>query len=209
MLVKFIYLFTIAIIAVQGNIPSYRIETDVAEFARLYKEYMERSPYPTIRGQYEASCGIMNECCPEKREHFFDIMHLHKLESTCIGDRTTSTFKSFSSTCRGFIEKLDGIKKSQSLVKLLDVHRKIPNNDEKIRSWRVQMSKVCLTDELEAFYCEPENTKIFQTCQKKVLRMVARESGDKGYNAYVHEFKSRYHSYIEHLIKAFPDLSSE
>ena len=209
MLVKFIYLITIAITAVQGHISSSRIETDAAEFARLNKEYMERSPYKAFRGQYETSCRIMRECCPEQRENFFELMHLHKLERTCIGSRTASTFKSFSSKCRLLIQELDEIKQSRDLVRLLDAHRNIPNSDEKLRSWRLQMSKVCSASELEAFYCEPDNITKFQTCQQKVLRMVAREDGTKGYNAYVNEFRSRYHTYIARVSKAFPNLSSD
>ncbi len=51
------------------------------------------------------------------------------------------------------------------------------------------MARVCSTDELEAYYCEPDDMEKFQLCQEKVLRLVARENNVEKYNIYVNEWK--------------------
>jgi hypothetical protein len=207
MFIKCLLFLTLAIIAVQGRISKSRIESDAAEWTESHRKYMDQAPRAPFRGQMETKCRIMNECCPNKRDRFFDLMHTHKFEEVCIGNRVSpSSFKSRSSTCRREIQHLDNIKNSKEYAQFMRAISSMPKSDERFRKWRSQMAEVCSTDELESYYCEPDNMEKFQSCQEKVLRLVARENDGEGYDAYVREWKNDYRTYIQRLSKAFPNL---
>jgi len=206
MLIKLLFLFTIAIIAVQGAISSSRIDTDAAKWTELYKKYMDSLPDKTFREEFKAECSIMLECCPRERVNFFNIIQQKKFEETCIGSRSSSTFKSLPSKCKNSIQQLDNIKKSPEYSTFLKVMASMPTSDGNIRKWRTQMASVCSADELEAYYCEPEDMKKFQSCQKKVLGLVASENNGKNYGAYVQEWKDDYATTMKGISKYFTPL---
>jgi hypothetical protein len=206
MLIKLLFLFTVTILVTQGRVSS-RIKSDAAKWTELHKQYMDRSPYAPFRGQMKTKCRIMTECCPNERDRFFDLMHRHKFEETCIGHReSSSSFKSYSSKCHSSIRQLDHIKKSMEYTQFLKAMSGMPKSNARFRTWRSQMAKVCSTDELQAYYCEPDNLTTFQSCQRKVLRMVFNEDNGRNYDSYVREWENDYHTYIRKLSKAFPQL---
>jgi len=102
---------------------------------------MDKSSYGPFRGQMKTKCHIMLECCPDDRDNFFDLMHQHKFEETCIGNRASSTFKSHSSKCRSSIQKLDNIKKSTEYAQFMKAISGMPKSDERFRQWRFMSRK--------------------------------------------------------------------
>jgi hypothetical protein len=205
MLIKFILLCTIAIIYVQGRISNERIASDAARWTELNQEYMNRSPNAPFRGQMKTKCRIMLKCCPNERNHFFDLMRLHKFEATCINTRASLSMKSRSKKCNSLIRQLNDIKKSNDYSKFNQALSSNPKSDQRFRKWRLQMANICSSDELEAHYCEPDNAEKFRSCQRKVLTAVALQD-ETHYAAYVREMKSDYNTYIQRLSRAFPNL---
>ncbi|CAF0977418.1 unnamed protein product [Adineta steineri] len=206
MLLKFILLFTIVIITIQGRIHTTRIEKDAGLWTRLYKEYTDLLPYSIVRGQMTIKCEIMLECCRGERDRFFDLIHEYKFEEICIGHPTSTVYDSHSKKCLRLIEELHDIEKSSEYIKFSKIIADNPKREERFQKWRSQMAKVCSTYEREAYYCETKNTIQFNLCQRKVLRSIADENDEEFYNNYVREMESDYRTYIQQFSEAFHHL---
>jgi len=90
---------------------------------------MEKSSYGPFRGQMKTKCHIMLECCPDERDNFFDLMHRHKFEETCIGNRASATYQNVE-------VQYKNIKRSTEYTQFMKAMSGMPKSDERFRRWR-------------------------------------------------------------------------
>ena len=202
---QLLVLVAVALVGAQGSISSSRIESDAAKWSDLHREYMNRAPYGPMRGQTRTKCHIMHECCPDERSRFFNLMHTHKFESVCLGDRTEgkTSDSSWSPKCKKLVRQLEDIKTGTDYGRLMKALSGIKGSDDRLKKWRSQMARVCNKEELENYYCDPDNMDLFESCQEKVLRSVARENNGRDYDAYIREMKNHYNIYNDRFSKSF------
>ena len=200
----------IAMLGAQGAISSERIETDAAKWADLQRDYINRAPSLPLRGRMRATCRMLRECCPEERSRFFDLTYKRQFENVCLKERVSKSFgrsMSLTSTqspkCKQSAQQLEEIRSSPDYKRFMSAMTGIKGSDERIKNWRMKMVQVCSPAELDAYYCDPDNFDLFQSCQEKVLRSVARESNERDYETYVRDLKSHYNTYNQKLSNAF------
>jgi len=211
MFVKFILLVTIACIAAQvvdedDNEPQSSPRTDAQKLANLRKEYIERTPYEPIRGSYKTRCRIIQECCPNQRNHLFNILQESQLEQKCIGTKDSTLYNSHSGKCQSLIKHYDDILRSPESAEYWKTFTDLKRLNDRVKNLHAKMEKACSTSELTAFYCEPENMEPFRSCMEKVLRMVDRQNGGRGYADYFVDFKNNYGSLIQQVTNKYPYL---
>ncbi|CAF0959830.1 unnamed protein product [Adineta steineri] len=211
MFTKFIFLLTITIFAVKAidsNEDSLSsLDEDAEKWTELQNHYITQSPYESVRGDRRTRCRMIHECCPEERKHLFKILSEGDIQKTCTGTAGSSLYESHSPKCRSLIQHLSDIRKSTEYAQLMEAYTGIQVVNARFQVHRTKMASVCSTAELSAFYCEPENMTLFKSCAKKVLRLVDRENGGRGYDKFFRLLKDDYKNINERIAIKFPYLS--
>ncbi|CAF0752533.1 unnamed protein product [Adineta steineri] len=210
MYIKLVLLFLVAAVTIQGEddinnvfFGSTKYADDAAIWADLHHEYLIKSPYKPLRGQFKFQCRIVKECCPSEMNNIFSMINENRFEKSCIGTQGSKLYNSLTTTCHGLVKSFHDSKKTAEYSKAgLATH--IPPLNDRFKEWRSQMVRTCSTDELTAYFCEPLNMDSFRSCAEKVLREIDRKDGSDAYNTFFQHIKTDYHTLVERITKAFP-----
>ncbi|CAF0712098.1 unnamed protein product [Adineta steineri] len=203
-LTKLIIIFAISAIYVQGEISSTKIKDDAAKMVEIYRKYMMNSPNYTIRDIYRTQCAVISYCCTGLADDTFDILGSHTLEEKCINHPELIFINIFKRFCSDLIESLDEIKKSSEYGRFMKIHSEVPGSDKRIINWQSQMKKACDEAERKSYYCAPDDMKLFQPCQEKILQSLAKENGGKNYDAFLHNWINDFTTFNKRISKEFP-----
>ncbi|CAF1200711.1 unnamed protein product [Rotaria sordida] len=199
----------IFIVLVNGLIPSSTIENDLNELIKLHKEFLNRSPIIPARQAYEVRCRAVVECCPDEQENIFTLFSEGQFNEKCLSNGTKTNTSSLSLLCMSTLRQLIQLTKEPIYNRYFQVLGNNTNRFNRIKTWKKQMKMVCSNDELYAFYCERNNIEKFKSCQRKVLKMIAKENIDDDgiiYTTYVSRWEQEYAIDNQKLAKAFPNI---
>ncbi|CAF4290417.1 unnamed protein product [Adineta steineri] len=201
-LTKFIIIFAISTIYVQGEISSAKIKDDAAKMVEIYRIYTMSSRRNTVYDIFVSQCNVIGYCCNDLFNQTFNILDSHTLEEKCI-NHPELILDAFKEICSNVLKRWNTIKKSSEYSRFLKLHSGVPGSDELIRNWRSQMKKACYANELHGYYCAPDDMELFQPCQEKMLRSLAKQNGGKNYDAFLRNWINDFTTFNKRIAKEF------
>ncbi|CAF0712083.1 unnamed protein product [Adineta steineri] len=202
-LTKFIIIFAISTIYVQGEISSAKIKNDAAKMTEIYRKYILDSPKNTAQDIFQAQCSVISICCGDLESQAFDILDSHTLEEKCI-NHPELTYLSYKQFCSDALKNWDELKKRSEYGRFMKLHSGVPGSDQLIRNWRSQMKKACNAEELRYYYYYPAAMDEFQSCQEKMLQSLAKQNGGKNYDAFLRNWINDFTTFNKRIAKEFP-----
>jgi len=177
-----IFLLTVAIIAVQGQIIPETIKADVSKLAHIYRLYLESISSTMIKDLEDERCPWMLECCPNEIGRFFPLMMANKFQQKCrasSGDKVTSS----GSTCKEAIEEFTQ-STNPNYKDLTNILNFSPIGFTAMKQWEELANKKCTVEELQPLYCTSSRFETIQPCMQKVFNSIARKN-DIAYGIFI------------------------
>ncbi|CAF1121816.1 unnamed protein product [Adineta steineri] len=175
------------IVTINGLNSTSTIETDLNDITKLHTEYLKRFPSELHSQLYDDKCVMIYECCPTDRDTLYVTFIDEIINMRCLMKGTSK------SSCRRIINKMNLLGQAVD-PKYFELLIDIQSHMDRTKKWKKQMEMVCSDNEFYGYFCDRDNTEKFQSCQRKVLKMIARKNNDDGtfYNQYVEQMKQDY-----------------